>query len=305
MISEGGKAVKEFIRSREWWNRPLEETRCLMEQMGNSVPLPDGIRHEAVDVGGVKGDLLIPPDASAEAAVLYLHGGGYCLGITGINRAFVAQIALDCKVKVLMADYRLAPENPYPAAIEDSLACYRWLLESACSPDRIVVMGDSSGCGLSLVMLNALKDAGEPMPAAAAFICPTLDHSHSGESRISRAEADPYQCKPEFFMDRHYVGERNPRNPGISPLFGNLAELPPMLIHGAGDDIFLSDSTMLAQRVSEKGGLAELKVWDDMWHIFHMHREHVPEAREAMAEMVAFIKEKMAASPGKSNLDLT
>lgn len=262
--------------------------------MSGKVKFPEATEALPVLAGGVKAEWLVPAGAAENKVILYLHGGGYCLGIVNTNRNFVARVASESGCKVLLADYRLAPENPYPAAVEDVLAAYRWLLSEGFLPENIVIAADSSGCGLTLAALITLRDNGEPLPAALAFMSPVVDLKNMGESMKTRADTDPFQLKPEFYIANYYVADHDPAAPLISPLYAELQGLPPMLIHGSDYDIFLSDSVRLAEKALKAGVDVTLKVWEKMWHNFHMSAGLLPEGRAALREIYSFINEKLA-----------
>lgn len=294
MASLESKQLIGFLRSSNGWNKPLQEVRKDLEGISGEFEYLNRVERCRVSAGGVTAEWLIPPGAPKDKVIVYLHGGGYCLGIVDTNRNFAARMACECGYKVFVVDYRLAPENPYPAAIEDSVAAYRWLLVQGYLPRNIVFAADSSGCGLSLVTLTLLREKGELLPAAQAYICPTIDFSYQGESIRTRAELDPFQLKPEFYISNHYVAGNDPVSPHISPIYADLQGLPPMLVHAGDWDIFLSDSLRLAEKAEAVGVQVQLKVWDEMWHIFHMYADYLPEGRDALGELCSYIKGMLA-----------
>jgi acetyl esterase/lipase len=236
---------------------------------------------------------MIPAEGLNNKAILYFHGGGFCLGIYHPNREFAARMAKKCGVKVFMPNYRLAPENPFPAALEDAMAVYKGMLLEGYSAGNIVAAGDSSGCGLLLSALLALKKSGAEMPSAISLITPALDFAGKGESFLTKAKNDPFRLKDPLGVAKVYVGSNNPLSPDISPLYGDLAGLPPILIHGAEYDVFVSDAVRFEEAARQAGVDVRLKTWQKMWHIFHMQDTVVPEAKEALREMCAYMRAKI------------
>jgi acetyl esterase/lipase len=204
----------------------------------------------------------------------------------------VAQICRVAGSRALAVDYRLAPENPFPAALDDGLTTYRWLLKGGTAPNDVVIAGDSAGGNLTLAMLLSLRDAAEPLPAAAVCISPMTDLLGSGES--FRTKKDPV-VTAEFalMMARHYVGAHDPHSPLISPYYGDLHGLPPLLIHVGGDEILLSDATRFADKARAAGVDVRLVVWRRMWHVWHFFAPSLPEARKAIEAVGAFIREHL------------
>ena len=269
---------------QDLWNKPLSEIRLFME----NIPVGGGhLPAERRKIGGVPCDAFDPPDADESKTILYFHGGGFCLGIYPSNREFVAVIAESACIRTYLPDYRLAPENPFPAALEDAESVLGDLLQSS---GKLIVMGDSSGCALALSALLEFKNAETHLPAALVLITPMLDFAGQGESMRTREKTDPFQMKDPLSIANIYLGENDPYSPAFSPIYGNPEGLPPMLVHAADNDVFLSDAYRLVQKAKDAGCKADLKVWPDMWHIFHMQAAVVPAAGQAMEEIYAFIR---------------
>jgi acetyl esterase/lipase len=239
-----------------------------------------------VSVAGVEAEWLAPPASAADKLILYLHGGAYVAGNCDTHRSLASHIATAAGVRVLLPEYRLAPEHPFPAALDDALGIYRELLASGVATDDIVIAGDSAGGGLTMATLLALRDAGDPLPAAACLLSPWLDLAGTGESMRTRAAYDPW-FRPEFLppVRRYYCDESRVLDPLVSPVYARLDQLPPLYIQVGEDEILLSDSTRVAAAVAEAGGVAELEVWPDMWHVFQMFVREMPEARRAVAAL--------------------
>ena len=271
---------------------PLTTVRAQMDEYGASVPLPANTQVADVCVHGLKSEWLTPPMVGDQRTILYLHGGGYVLGSCASHRAWVSHIAHAAHARVLLLDYRLAPEHPFPAAVDDAVAAYRWLLAEGVDPHNLVIAGDSAGGGLALAVLLTVRNAGDPLPAAAALISPWTDLAMTGKSMKTRAWADP-MLKPTAFaaVVQHYCGEPSSQHPLISPLYADLHGLPPMLIHVGNCEVLLDDSTRLAERARTAGVETTINVWGGMWHVFHAAVvDGIHESRVAIAEMGQFIQ---------------
>jgi acetyl esterase/lipase len=202
----------------------------------------------------------------------------------------VAHICQAAASRALAVDYRLAPENPFPAALDDCLAAYRWLLKQNVAPQDIVIAGDSAGGNLVLTTLMSLRDAGDPLPAAAVCISPITDLKGTGESFWTKK--DPMVTAKSFVRAyRHYAGNQDVCSPLLSPLYGNLHKLPALLIHVGGDEILLSDATRLADKAHAAGVDVNLVIWPKMWHVWHLFAPHLPEAQQAITAIGVFIQE--------------
>ena len=239
----------------------IEELRATNEQMARP-PQPDVVS-ESVDANGVSAAWISAPGAAADRAVLYLHGGGYIMGSLNTHRDLMGRISRAARARVLGLDYRLAPEHPFPAAVDDTLAGYRFLLEQGLAPKRLAIAGDSAGGALTLAALIAGRDAGLPMAGAAVCLSPFLDLEGTGESIKTRADVDPI-ATPEVIdvWAKAYLAGADPRTPLANPLYADLAGLPPLLIQVGDYEVLLDDSTRLAQRAassrspSQTGSLA-------------------------------------------------
>lgn len=254
---------------------------------------PD-LRVETIDAGGVKAERITPPGADPERVIQYLHGGGYVIGSPNTHRSLAGELARAAGTSALVLDYRLAPENPYPAAVEDSVAAYRWLLASGHTAENIVLGGDSAGGGLVVATLLALKERNVPMPAAGICISPWCDMTGSGESVTARAALDPMTSADLLGrMAAHYLNGIDPRTPGVSPIFGDLTGLPPLLIQVGEREILFSDSETLAKRAEAAGVDVTLEEWKDMVHVWHAFHPFLAEGRDAIEKAGAFARERM------------
>jgi monoterpene epsilon-lactone hydrolase len=274
--------------------RSLQETRANVDARAErGIHLPKGATSRTVMAAAVPSIWIEPRNTSSSRAILYLHGGGYTICSPATHRGLAGRIALAGDSRVLLIAYRLAPEHPFPAALEDALSAYRWLLEQGISPNQIAIGGDSAGGGLTLATAVSLRDADDPLPAALFLISPWTDLTFSGESVHTRAKADP-MLRPDGdgSFARLYTGEHRPDNPLISPLFADLRGLPPTLIQVGNNEILLSDSTRLEEKLKAAGVDTRLEVWDGMWHVFQVFAPWVPEANRAIRKIGQFIREK-------------
>jgi len=272
------------------------ERRQRMEELTRSAPIPDGTRTTAIEAGGVPSEWVEAPGSTDRATLLYLHGGGYTIGSVRTHRALVSRLATATGARGLTVDYRLGPEHPFPAAVDDALAAYRWLVRGDADPGRVVVGGDSAGGGLTVALLVALRDAGEPLPGAAVSISPWADLACTGESMTTRAARDPMvQREPLLQMAAAYLGGQDARNPLASPIHADLRGLPPLLVHVGTAETLLDDATRLAERARAAGVAIDLEVWDDMIHVWHAFAPLLPEADEAIARIGTWVRSRLRA----------
>jgi acetyl esterase/lipase len=300
MPSLQSRAIRLLLNVRKRfidWEAPVERFRAMMERSEPHFRPPKDVAVEPVHMDGIPGEWLIPPDASPRSVILYLHGGGWTLGWGNVHRRMVAHLCRAAASRALVVDYRLAPEHPFPAALEDCLAGYRWLLKHGTAPGDIVIAGDSAGGNLTLATLLSLRDAGEPLPAAAVCIGPMTDLLGSGESFRTNNDAT-VTAEFALMMARHYAGTNDPRSPLVSPYYGDLHGLPPLLIDVGGDEILLSDATRFAEKARAAGVDVRLVVWPGMWHVWHGLAPWLPEARQAIEAIGGFIRERLGTGSG-------
>ena len=265
-----------------------------MEAMSATAELPEGTRCTPCEVAGRPAEWVEGPDADASRVLLYFHGGGYVLGSIATHRGLVARIARVAGIRGLALDYRLAPEHPFPAAVEDATAAYRFLLEEGIAPEGIAIGGDSAGGGLTFATLVALRDSGTPLPAAAIALSPWVDLEGSGESMDSKAEADPMVGREGLLaMARLYLGDADPKTPTASPLHADLAGLPPLYVQVGTAETLLDDATRIAERARAASVQIELEPFEDLVHVFQAFAPHVPESLEAIEKLGAFLKRQL------------
>ncbi len=270
----------------------VEELRFnIAEVVSQFNDVAEDVRCESVDAGGVPAEWISAPGASQERVLLYLHGGGYVMCGVATHRDLIARLARAAGVRALGIDYRLAPEHPFPAAVEDAMAACRWIVSSGVDPARVIVAGDSAGGGLTLATLVALRDAGDPLPAGAICISPWVDLEGTGDSMTRKAEADPFVTWQGLqFMARQYLRDTDPRTPLAAPLYADLRGLPPLLIQVGTAETLLDDSTRIAARAEAAGVTVSLDFWEDMIHGWHIFAPILPEGQQAIESIGTFIR---------------
>jgi acetyl esterase/lipase len=275
---------------------PLRERRRQWEAEAAEEPLPEEATFQTVVAGGVPAEWVEMPGADEHRVFLFLHGGGYNSGSPRTHYKLAAHLARATGLRLLLPDYRLAPEHPYPAAVKDALLAYGWLLAQGHKPGDIVVGGDSAGGGLALSMLLALREAGAATPRAAILLAPWTDLTVSSSSYERLRDKDPVITREGLReAGLWYAGRRDPADPMLSPLFADLAGLPPLLIHAGGDEVMVEDSTRLAEQAEAAGVKVTLKVWPELWHVFHHGVPDVPESMQAVDEIGAYLRESFDA----------
>lgn len=269
----------------------IAEQRAGFEQMAAMFPVDADIKREPVTAGGVKSEWVSAPDADPGRAILYLHGGGYVIGSINTHRSLAARLSRAAKARVLVIDYRLAPEHPFPAAVDDSVAAYRWMLAQGLKPSRIAVAGDSAGGGLSAATLVAIRDAKLPLPAAGALLSPWVDMEGIGESMTSKDSVDPMVHKDGLLgMAKAYLGGQNPRSPLAAPLYADLAGLPPLLIQVGTSETLLDDASRLAERAKKAGVNVTYEPWQNMIHVWQLFAPMLDEGQQAIENIGAFVR---------------
>ncbi|MBT2757264.1 alpha/beta hydrolase [Mesobacillus foraminis] len=297
MASPESSAIRKFLKENMTAQKPgqtIEEVRQAFEKFSSVIPVAPDIKVEKVSVEGIPAEWVSAPNADSDMVLLYLHGGAYIMGSCSTHRDLAAKLSRASAAKVLVIDYRLAPEHPYPAALEDAVTAYRWLISSGHSPEQIAVGGDSAGGGLTLSLLLSLREAGDALPSAAVLLSPWTDLEGTGDSMETRADADP-RIRPMEARNTPalYLGDLDRRDPFVSPIYADLTGLPPMLVHVGDDEILLDDSVRLVERAREAGVDVSFMIYDEMWHVFHQF--DMPEAAEAIAEIGGFVQKRIGA----------
>ena len=270
----------------------IPEMRAWLETTCGTFPIASDVTCERVTADGVPAEWIRVGGASGrpDAALLYLHGGGYAIGSINTHRALVAELGRPAGTPALAIDYRLAPESPFPAAVEDATAAYRWLLAQGIAPSHLAIAGDSAGGGLTVATLVALRDAGLPLPATAVCFSPWIDLEGLGRSMIERASRDPLIQKEGMLQfSAAYLAGKDPRTPLAAPLYADLTGLPPLLIQVGEEETLYDDAVRLAERARKSGVDATLEAWAEMIHVWQLFAPVLPEGREALTAAGRFI----------------
>jgi len=292
MSRPGVEAIAAYLADSALSHGTIAEQRAAMAAMASASTPPEGVTVEPVSLGGRDGEWLIPVGGASDATVLYLHGGGYCIGSLDTHRDLAGRIAVAAGCRVVTLDYRLAPEHPFPAAVDDASAAYRDLLAHGVSPERIAVAGDSAGGGLTMAMLLALRSAGTPLPAAAACLSPWADLTQSSAAYRQLADLDPMVSKSGLdLMARAYLGDTDARSELASPLYAeDLGGLPPVRIEVGEHEVLIEDATQLAERLEAAGVSVSLIVWPELIHVFQAFPVSlIPEAELSISGVGSFL----------------
>lgn len=270
--------------------------RTLMNLGSKVFFLPRDVETEKVRVGAISAEWLIPKEADHNKVLLFFHGGGYAVGSMQTHRSMVAEIAKQTGYCALLPDYRLAPENPFPAAVHDAVRCYQWLLDTGHDPADIIIGGDSAGGGLALACMLDARDKGLPMPGGSVLIAPWVDLTISQPSIFENIDKSPMLYLREMnAWAKNYAGDFPVTDPLISPLYADLEGLPPMLIQVSDSEVLFDEDTMLAQKAQKSGIDVDFRVWKGLIHVWHIYWRYLPQAKEAIREIAGFIAEQSPA----------
>ena len=274
-----------------------EERRAASDAAGQARQDLTGVNTEAVDTNGVPAEWVVADDADSSRTILYLHGGGYVSGSIISHRGLAASLSRSANARVLNVGYRLAPEHRFPAAVDDTISAYRWLLASGADPANTAMGGDSAGGGLAVAALVAIKEAGLPMPAAALCLSPWVDMEGLSESFDTRAALDPMVQRVGLrAMAAEYLGEADPKSPLASPIYADLTGLPPLIIQVGTSETLYDDATWLRDHATKAGVDVTFEGWDEMIHVWHHFASTLPEAQQAVDRLGEFVKEKLGAA---------
>ncbi len=296
MSKEQLEKLCTILRTRPQPDPPtVEAFRARTEEMGDRMPAPPEAIVEKITVAGCKAEWVSAPGANPNRQALYLHGGGYVIGSPNSHRLLAYNIAKAMDGRCLVLDYRMAPEDPFPAAVDDSVAAWAWMLEQGGNPARMSIMGDSAGGGLTIATQVALKQRGMQLPACSVCISPWTDLEGTGDSIKSKADVDP-MVKEEGLHNYSalYRAGADPRDPLASPLYADVSGLPPMLIQTGTAEILMDDSTRFAEKARAQGVDVTLELWDDMPHIWHIFAPMLSEGADAIAKLGAWTRERTA-----------
>lgn len=287
------------IRANVWMHRiagyflvdSIPLLRKSLGVYGSQIRIPNGTQWERANADGIPSEWIVPPNAPQDSALLFLHGGGGVLGLANFDRLLVGYITLACGIRALLPHYRLAPEHPFPAGLDDCVTAYRWLLSQGFLPQRIVVGGDSMGGMLTITLLLALRLMDQPLPAAAVCISSNTDPTVQGKTMRSNALKDA-SLSPKFArtLMRLYVNGHDLNDPLISPVSAELSGLPPILIQAGADEILLDDSLRFSDRAKAAGINVTIEVWPHMWHVWQTCVPALPEANQAIDHIAKFIQ---------------
>lgn len=276
--------------------RPTElaDMRAGLDARGLAYGIAADVQVDAVSAAGVPAEWTFTPNADPRRVILYFHGGGYVVGSLDSHRHVAAEIGRAAATRVLALGYRLAPEHPFPAPIEDALAAYRYLLASGFAPGNIALAGDSAGGGLAVAAMVAIRDAGLPQPACGWTISPWIDMENTGGSIISKSAEDPNVQKPGLdMMATTYLAGGDKRNPLASPLHADLRGLAPLLVQVGAAETLLDDGIRLAAIAGAAHVAVTMEVWPEMIHVWHLHHPRLAAGRKSIANGGAFVQASM------------
>jgi epsilon-lactone hydrolase len=287
--------TRSFLKARAHPGETVAQKRQRLAVAGRLLPPTPAAAHSfSVDAGGITAERIVPHAAPYDHHLVYLHGGGYIAGSPAVYRHLAWRIALAAGAQVLAPDYRLAPEHPFPAALDDALAAYLWLLDEGVESHQVALVGDSAGGGLLFSLLLRLRDENRPLPAAVAAISPWTDLALTGASLRRHAKADPMLDVAELpRVAQSYLAGADPRHPWASPIYGDLGGLPPVLLQVGSDEILHDDAVRLAERLDRAGGTVRLEIWPRMPHVWHLFAPMLPEARRAIGHIGGFLRERL------------
>lgn len=302
MTSQGFRDLIDFLKQRgPSTNGDPDMTELRERVVALNARFFDPPEHtfDEVDLDGIPAAWVRSPHAEIGRVVLYFHGGGYGAGSVHTHRDLTARVSLAARAEVLSVDYRLAPEHQFPAAVDDGLGAYRWLLgPGGFSPSQVAFSGDSAGGGLALGVALAARDCGDPLPACVAPISPMADMSHSGASVVDRADRDPLVSPKgsHAYAMRYVRSWHDFRNPYASPVYADFTGMPPIRLMAASEDVLFDDATRIAASIERVGGNAELVVGEGMVHNWPMFASSVPEGQEAIDGLGSFVLERTSAA---------
>ena len=296
-LSVRARIISELVQifnNTKYLERKIENEDYGESEMDKPFRYPENYSSEIIDMGDFRMEKLCRTDIESEWAVLHFHGGGYLAPFSNHYRTMAGLYSeVADGAMVLSVDYRVAPEFTYPAAVDDAYRSYKWLQEQGISPERIILGGDSAGGGLAMALCHRLKKLGEALPAGIVGMSPWTDQTTSGSSYTANREIDPVfgGTKGEIVFNNPYAGDTDPRNPEISPLFGDFSGFPPMLIQVGTEEILLSDSQAVAEKAHAAGVKVRLSVYEGMFHVFQLSALLMPESKKAWFEVKRFMNE--------------
>jgi monoterpene epsilon-lactone hydrolase len=293
--AEAVRAIQEWRDLVSGPRGTLAESRQHAEDFFAKYSVPPELKLEHAEVGGIPGDWLTMPGADAKRVVLYIHGGAFVLGSARGYRSMCARLAKATRARIFAVDYRLAPEFPFPAAIQDAAGAYRGIVKQGVAPSSIVIAGDSAGGNLTVATLLSLRESEVPLPAAGVCISPWVDLECAGETMKTKANVDPLCEHDSMLLEAGlYLNGHTARDPLASPIHADLHGLPPLLIQVGTEETLLDDSTRLAKRAEEAGVPVTLEIFEGMPHVWHVFADYLPEAQQAIEKIGEFVIGKTA-----------
>ncbi len=290
--SELESLITLFRERGQLENPTVAEMRERFGALADLLPTPADVTISTLSVGAVPAEFVQTDDWDQATTVLYLHGGGYVIGSPATHRTLAYNLAAASAARILLIDYRLAPEHPFPAPVDDAVSAYAWLLEQGNHAEQIAIAGDSAGGGLTIAALVEIRDRGLPLPAAAVSISPWVDLECAGESMISKADVDPMvQRDGILWFAAHYLNGAAPKSPLASPLYAELGGLPPTLVQVGTAETLLDDAVRLTAALEKAGVAVTYREWPDMIHVWHLFAPMLSEGREAIVEAGAFVRQ--------------
>lgn len=297
MISLRARAIRCLTRQyfkRLSANSDVRKMRTDFEAVGSSSKSARGVQIRHAKISGVDCEWLVPEGCDAAPLIYYLHGGAFAMGSPRTHRRMLSYIARKAGMRALLPDYRLAPEHPFPAALEDATDVYRSLIKDGNDADKIAIGGDSAGGNLAVATMLAVRDSGDALPVACFLMSPWLDLACQGDSFVTNVTRDPwFRVEDAPGIIAHYCSEFDTKNPLVSPVYGDATNLPPTLIQVGDIELLLSDSIRLADKLSAAGGDITLQVWPDMWHVFQYFIGRMPESKKAITDIAHFLRSEM------------
>ena len=288
-----------FRQSFDFWHKQglNQYCRLIRDQLESAMlrpKKPHGLIVSEQNANGIKSELLYWDHDAPRRYVLYLHGGGYVLGSIDTHRELAAQIAHRANARVLLIEYRLAPEGPYPAGLNDADAAYQWLIDIGVTPQQIAFAGDSAGGGLALALMQRMKARGQELPAAGVFLSPWVDLTCTTPSLDTNTPTDMVLNKAQMQSFAHvYAGKERLDSKGVSPLFGDLSGLPPSLVQVSRQELLLDDGIRLAEGLEKAGSVAQISKWSQMPHVWQLLHRYLPQADEALKEVGEFLQARV------------
>ena len=287
-----GVSLEALTSMQAGWDLLIEYNRnkATVSSLEHAKQIPDNVTFEKVNTGDIQSEWIYVPQSSEEKIFFHLFGGGYIMGTLPTRRFSPYMYSRETNMRVLNVGYRLAPEHPYPAALEDSLSAYRWLLDSGIKPKNIIICGESAGGGLTMATMLKLRELQLPLPVAAVMQSPWVDLRTKGKSLKTFYKYDPDLAIGARAMARLYANKENLRNPFISPLYADLHDLPPLLIQAGGIEVLLDESVLLAEKAKVAGVEVTLEVYEGMTHTFQGFGDQLEESKKAWKSIGDFVK---------------